>query len=228
MKLLLFDIDGVIVKLSKGQASKAHRNSFIEAVKKIYGIDHVLKVDHSGMTDKRIIIEELKLAGLDEKEIKSKLKECMNEMVNVFKNYDNPDLIPVDGIKNLLEKLNQNKDVLIGLLTGNVEGIAYEKMRILGLRDYFKVGGFGSNEHEKRSDLVFVAKEKAEKSGYTIDEIYVIGDTLKDIQAGKEANVKTIAVATGRYSVDELSKYNPDYLFENFKDSNKIIKAILK
>lgn len=227
MKLLLFDIDGTIVELQDGHGPKGHRYAIKVCIEKTYGTDsYAPKLTHSGLTDKQIIFHELKLRGLKDIEIKLKLKQCMNVMVDAFKNYDNSNLVAIEGIKELLEELSHKENVLIGLLTGNVEEIAYEKMKLLGLRDYFKVGSFGSDPHEKRSDLVDVAKEKAEKLGHKIDEIYVIGDTPRDIQAGKEANVKTIAVATGTSSKDELKKYNPDYLLEDFKNTEEFMKTI--
>lgn len=228
MKLLLFDIDGVIVELQDGHGPIGHRYAARKAIEDVYGIDYTPKLDHMGMTDKNIIYEELRLHGLSEEEITAKLQDCIKLMNDIFKNYDNSNLVAVDGIKELLEKLNQNKNVLIGLLTGNMEEIAYEKMIILGLRDYFKVGGFGSDKHEKRSDLVKVARGKAERLGYKIDDVFVIGDTPRDIQTGKEsdeANVKTVAVATGNTSMEELKKHNPDYLFEKL-EADSFVEAI--
>jgi phosphoglycolate phosphatase-like HAD superfamily hydrolase len=42
----------------------------------------------------------------------------------------------------------------------------------------------------------------------------------------KAAKVKTIAVAAGKFSADELSKYHPTYLFNDFSDTEVIIKTI--
>jgi phosphoglycolate phosphatase-like HAD superfamily hydrolase len=39
--------------------------------------------------------------------------------------------------------------------------------------------------------------------------------------------VKSISVATGGYSYDDLLKYEPDYVFNDFSDTQKVIDAIL-
>jgi len=128
MKLLLFDIDGIIVKeFPKGYLS-GHRTGLKDSIRKVYGIDYIPKIDHGGMTDKEIFFEELKLHGLSESEIKSKINEVMNEMIAVFIKHDNSDLALIEGIKEILEKLSKSENILIGLLTGNAEEIAYKKL----------------------------------------------------------------------------------------------------
>jgi phosphoglycolate phosphatase-like HAD superfamily hydrolase len=72
--------------------------------------------------------------------------------------------------------------------------------------------------------MVKIAIKRAKEKFNFKGEVFVIGDTPNDIIAGKEANVKTIVVATGVYSKKKLMKFNPDYVFENLEDTNKIIK----
>ena len=94
--------------------------------------------------------------------------------------------------------------------------------------DFFKVGAFGSDS-EIRSELVEKAiKDVEEKLKIRFDknDVFIVGDTPLDIECGKNAGVKTIAVATGPYKINELEKYNPDYLFKNFSNSTSIIKAV--
>jgi len=54
----------------------------------------------------------------------------------------------------------------------------------------------------------------------------IIGDSLRDIDCGKQLQALTIAVATGFNSEEELSKRKPDYLFKSLKEYRKVLEAI--
>ena len=54
----------------------------------------------------------------------------------------------------------------------------------------------------------------------------IVGDSLRDIEVGKEFQTLTIAVATGLHSAKELAARQPDFLFPNLKRYRKVLKAI--
>ncbi|GAG54784.1 unnamed protein product, partial [marine sediment metagenome] len=203
--------------------------AFSDAFKKIYNIDY--KIDWKsvqGMTDQEIIIQSLLKNGLRESIISEKMKDCINEMVDSFnKSINQSSIEPMDGVVDLLNELD-NKDVILGLVTGNLEPIARAKMRKVGLNDYFKIGGFG-NDDEERVNLIKIAIDRA-KRGFNFkfeNNVFLFGDTPQDIKAGKGAGIKTIGVATGIYSKEELENTNADFVFMNLKDKNKILGIIL-
>ncbi|MDE1825711.1 MAG: HAD hydrolase-like protein [Candidatus Micrarchaeota archaeon] len=63
-------------------------------------------------------------------------------------------------------------------------------------------------------ELVKKALSEASKRGFVPGLAYVVGDTLKDVECGRKAGIKTIAVATGKYSEDELFECNPNYVLK--------------
>ena len=97
----------------------------------------------------------------------------------------------------------------MGLVTGNIEAIAWHKMAAAGLRQYFSFGAFG-DESGRRADLPPLAVSRAGRS-FAVDRSYVIGDTPLDIDCGLACGMKTIAVATGRYSIEELRASQPSF-----------------
>lgn len=116
------------------------------------------------------------------------------------------------GIVNLLDGLSERSDVLVGLATGNVEPGARIKLERGNLNRYFSFGGYGSDA-ENRTQLVRRAAEMgaavaAVRWGRLPDpsEVFVIGDTPLDIQAGREAGFPTIGVATGVFTRFELAE----------------------
>jgi len=57
----------------------------------------------------------------------------------------------------------------------------------------------------------------ARKLGVSISECAVVSDSIVDIQAGKAAGIKTIAVLSGLFSRRELERWKPDFIIENVK-----------
>ncbi|MDO8503546.1 MAG: HAD family hydrolase [bacterium] len=222
-KLVLFDIDRTLLI---GDGSGHPR--FSKAFKEVYGVDTDINViDHHGMTDKQIIIEVLKKNGLDESIIKSKLESCADRTVDFFKeNIGSQKIILLDGVEELLERLLKD-GVFLGLVTGNLEPIARSKLEKVGISDYFKVGGFGSDDIN-RANLVKIAIKRAEENFNSKFDVFLVGDTPRDILAGKEAQVRTIGVATGIHSLEQLENSGADFVLEDLKDTNKIMGIILK
>lgn len=221
-KLVLFDIDRTLIG-----RSQCHHNAFSYAFKKVYNVDTDIKIiEYGGMTDPAIAIEVLKKVGLKEDLILSKLDECMDTIVDYFLKNVKKDTIPIlPGVKDLLELLNGN-GILLGLITGNLEPIAWGKLEKIHLDHYFKLGGFGS-DNINRTELVKIAVKKAEESFNFNGKTFVIGDTPRDIKAGFEAGAVTIGVATGTFLKNELVNYGADFVFDNLEHKNGILQIIL-
>lgn len=221
-KLVLFDVDRTLIG-----RSQCHHDAFSHAFKKVYGVEVDIRIiNYGGMTDPAIAIEVLKKIGLKENEIMPKLHGCMDAIVDYFQKNVKRDKIPIlPGVNELLELLEE-KRALLGLITGNLEPIAWGKLKSINIDHYFKLGGFGSDSIN-RTQLVKIAVNKAAHDFNFKGTTFVIGDTPRDIKAGFEADAKTIAVATGIYSVDELQNYNPNFVFENLENKDKILEVII-
>ncbi|MBI2128686.1 HAD hydrolase-like protein [Candidatus Woesearchaeota archaeon] len=223
-RLVLFDIDETLLDISRG-----HISAFSEAFKKVYGIETSINIiRHPGMTDQQIILEVLKKNGLDKSTIKSGLKECVKVMIDSFnKSIGNEKIVVLDGVYELLKGLNKN-NVLMGLVTGNLEPIARGKLKKVSLNHYFKVGGFGSDDMNRTNLVKLAIKRAGEDFGFKFnDNVFIFGDTPRDVKAGKEANIKTIGVTTGSYSKEQLEAAGADFILENLKDIDKILEIIL-
>lgn len=222
-KLVLFDIDKTLTKSSKG-----HREAFRNAFIKVYGVDTGIDIiNPDGMTDTQIIIDVMKKVGLGEQEVRSKLAECIQAMSEYFEGaVVNEEISTLEGVPSLLEELKR-QGVLMGLVTGNLEAIARGKLEKAGIDHYFEVGGFGSDNTD-RVELVRKAVKDAEtrfafpKEG----QVFLVGDTPKDIAAGKEAGVATIGVATGAFSKEQLSGAGANFAVENLNDKSRIFEIL--
>ncbi len=221
-KLVLFDIDGTLTASAIG-----HIEAHAIAYQKVFGIyGSIFMIDFDGKTDRRITKEVLAQLGIAEAEIEAKLPEhlqVMGEYYDSLKPYLKPKLLP--GVAELLEKLHNNSDVLLGNVTGNLERIAKDKLEVAGIAKYFDFGGFG-NESDERPELVKLAIERARERGFEGDDVYVIGDTPVDITAGNAAGAKTIGVATGSHSQEKLQTAGATTTLPNLDDSQAVEKAL--
>ena len=222
MKLLLFDIDGTILS-TNGAGSRAASRAF----ERMHGIkDAMEKVNAAGKTDPLIFGEvfrnELGRDNTPEEEaqVYGYYVEYLQEEIKTAE----IDVKP--GVRELLNNLSGREDILLGLGTGNIEKGARIKLGQAGLNGHFKFGGFGCDA-EHREEVIRRAIERAHEhktSEATFSETYVIGDTPLDIIHGRAAGARIVAVATGYYSIEELREHDPDYLYEDFGDTESVVR----
>lgn len=210
--LFLFDIDGTILRGS----TAVHRDAFAHAYQSVYGVQATLDgVVAAGRTDTWLLEQPLRREGVPEDEIRAGMPEAFAAMEAYVDQHlgDLRDRV-LPGVRKVLEDLDARGE-LLGLLTGNLRGIAMAKMRKAGLARYFDTGGFGE-ESAIRSDLVPVAVSKASaKAGTPISPArsVVIGDTPLDVEAGRVNGTRTVGVATGPYECRQLQDAGADLVF---------------
>lgn len=215
MKLLLFDIDGTLLKPI--QSSRRH----IEyALGELCGRSISTQgVSFSGRTDPQILEEILHLAGFGPEETEDLLPVAL-ERYTAHATYVSDEVESSDGVVELLEYLKPNKCVQLALLTGNVRVTAYRKLAAARLDDLFPFGAFGC-DHADRNKLPAIAATRAlEHCGRTFvkDDIVIIGDSVHDITCGQEIGALSVAVATGFTSYQDLKSAKPDVLLQDLTD----------
>jgi phosphoglycolate phosphatase len=109
------------------------------------------------------------------------------------------------------------RGALLGVATGNLEMIGWIKIEEAGLREWFRFGGF-SDQFSIRSELIGQAARKAREMAGKGASICVVGDTPRDIEAARANFLPVIAVATGKYSFDELLQHQPEVCASSLAD----------
>ena len=133
------------------------------------------------------------------------------------------------GAKDLLEALAREPGVQLGLETGNFREAAFIKLRRFGLDTFFEEGGFGG-DWMTRTEVVADAIARCQAiSGrvYNSGEIFLIGDSPSNVEAGKANGINTVAVATGRCDTETLQALGPTFVFEDLSDTEKVLEALL-
>ena len=227
LRLVLFDIDGTLLS-TNGIA----KHTFAEAVDQVFGMRTVAREhDFAGKTDQQIYTEVLTASGVEPDRIQEKKDEALNLFLDLLEQRITENDITVHpGVHKLLDTLTDETVTTIGLLTGNMIRGARIKLQPAKLDKYFNFGAFGSDALH-RQDLPGLAVERAyHRTGYVFreKEIVIVGDTPHDIACGRHLNVRTIAVATGKSSAEELARHDPDFVFEDLSDTDKVMQSILE
>jgi phosphoglycolate phosphatase len=221
--IVLFDIDKTLVA-----KSSAHIRAFCEAVGEVYGMDARLSViTHHGMTDQQIVREVLRAKNVPETAIDAGLDKCLRTMTDRFDEYNRSDTVELlPGVTQLLNELKQ-RGCFLGLVTGNLETIAWGKLTKAGIAQYFSFGGFGS-DHMDRRELASLAVQRC-NALYPASKgsaVVLFGDTPNDIIAAHSVGALAAGVATGYPSKEQLRAAGADIVFDNLSDTEAVIKAV--
>lgn len=223
-KIPLFDIDWTLLEGS----NTVHKAGFRRAFKVVYSLPSasVDEIEHHGMIDSQILMEIAKLHGVSDKEAKNKVNDAMTVVVDYFmKHVDEGKYQPMRGVVSLLKKL-KNLSIPLGLLTGNIEEIGWEKVRRAGIKDFFTFGAFGSIAL-KRVALIPIAKKRLGKilgQEIPLERFVIVGDSPLDIACGRDGGIPVIAVGTGHYKTHELT--NADLVVESLEEKDKLLKFL--
>ena len=222
-RLLLFDIDGTLIH-SGGAGIEALKH----ALKERFQIeDDLHDIEFAGMTDSGIVASILKKHSLPTtpENVTAFLDSYVHFLSNELPRRKGK-LLP--GVLELLEKLKTRKHVVLGLLTGNVSRGAQLKLDHYGVWHFFEFGAFADDHHDRNELGQFARARAKEKHGreFSAAEIDVIGDTPRDIACGKALGARTIAVATGTWSRENLARHQPDILIDDFSDVDRLINTL--
>lgn len=224
-RLLLWDVDGTLVS-----AGPAARDAFDLAVEAVIGrtaAEH--GVHMSGKTDPQIAMEILAALAIPESEARTYLPAVLEglelhlgEAVEAIRR----DGRVLPGVSEVLERLHAAPGIIQTVLTGNLAANASLKVGAFGLDRWLdlEVGAFGSDDHD-RTKLVPIAVGKIEaRDGYSFppQEIWVIGDTPRDLDCARTAGCNCLLVATGRYGHQELEGLGADALLPDLSDTVRV------
>lgn len=217
-EFILFDLIGTTVKDSTHGDSlviDCFRKSFEE-----FGIDvSVNEINiHRGKSKTDAIHELLAISRAEvqsEDEIYDKFIQLLNSRIQEFS--------PMDGAKEIFA-YSKKQGIKIGIGSGLPLRFVHTLINHLNWQ-HVDFDYIGSSEElgKGRPDpiMIFDAMEKLGlKNG---DTILKVGDTIVDIQEGKNAGVKTACVLTGTQKQNDLEKINPDYIFQTVAEIMSIV-----
>jgi len=226
VRLVLWDVDGTLV-----DTAGMGRDAFSEAFEAVVGRPPEEAVEMAGHTDHQIAMAMLEKAGVEERDLR--LPRMLDELAAALarkredirrRGHVKP------GAAEALAALARTDGVVQSLLTGNVEAGAAVKLAAFGLEGSLdlEVGGYGSDPHGARSDLVRIARART-SAKYGVEVLpgatVLVGDTPLDVRAAREAGARSVAVASGPYRARELRE--ADAVLEDLRDTEAVVAAVM-
>jgi phosphoglycolate phosphatase-like HAD superfamily hydrolase len=215
--LVLFDIDGTLVDTG-GAGARSWTWAF-EHFFDMPGVD-IGQYSSAGMTDPQVARSTF-TSAIGREPTGKELARLMRGYLSVLPDYvaESTGYRVLPGVEDLLGRLSE-RGILLGITTGALEAGAHAKLGRSRLNHHFLVGGYGSDA-EDRVELTRIAIRRGERLlGEPIpgDDIAVVGDTPLDITAAEGAQVVSVAVASGKYGLEELREHNPDHALASLED----------
>lgn len=209
MTVLFWDIDGTLI--TTGRAGMfAWNDSVLELTGREFDLRTELRT--AGLTDYQIAVHTFQALGLKpDAEVIDRLVRRYEELL--------PSSLPrkigyvLPNVREILEHLRERGDVRSYLLTGNTRGGARAKLTHYRLMEFFPDGAFAEDMAD-RSAIAMRALALARRAAPVADDrIFVVGDTPHDVACANAIGARTIAVATGGYSLEELQEHRPWRVF---------------
>ena len=218
MKLLLWDIDGTLVNVRRLGARALN-----EALHELYGKDSSIRArSMAGKTDLQILDEFLSQNAIPCRDLKAECRKVvplyLRRLKTSLKGNTDPFLYP--NTRELLARYSRSSGIVHGLLTGNFKPTARAKLEHFSLWRFFRIGAFGETS-TVRADLAPAAlADFTKKTGKkpAREDVFVIGDTPNDVLTARTHNLRSIAVATGNFSVDELRTAGAEFVLKDLTE----------
>lgn len=225
MKLILFDIDGTILF-----AHHVGREAVEAAFARVFGRNiSSRRVPFHGKTDWQILLE-----IIDAEDLHPEMGvRTLNELVvaytdEMYARLNSNRITVLPGVRELIERLHRHPDVQLALLTGNLEALAYLKLKLIGMAHYFPFGAFGSDSVD-RYELPAIAVQRARHlTGRDFEgkDVVIVGDTEHDVLCGKSIDVLSVAVATGNYTREDFHPHEPDIVLDDLSDTDEFLNVL--
>ena len=202
----LFDIDGTLML----SPDRTHRYALHRALLDVYGVETTIDgIPYHGKTDPGILRAALERLNIPKVLIDQKMPAALDvvrrdaaEKADRFR----PNVLP--GIRDLVTLLKESGK-LLGICSGNLEAVAWLKLKAAGLSDYFELGCF-ADKYELRVDVFRNGMQEVANRLGTAAKVCFIGDTPEDVRAAQGAGGRIIAVGTGIFTVEDLAAHGPD------------------
>jgi phosphoglycolate phosphatase-like HAD superfamily hydrolase len=222
--LALFDIDGTLLVAGDPDHLPCLEEALSEVFRRTVTLDGV---PLGGNQERAIAREAAERAGVPAEEVDAGLDLVMAGLGRRFLERVGDRrhrLLP--GVPTSVQAL-RTAGWDVGVLSGGAAVVSRAKLAAAGIEDLFPYGAFG-DAHERRDALVSLA-EAAWRVHHGVDgrpgATVLVGDTPRDVAAARAAGCGVVAVATGRFGVDELAACGADAVLDDLSHPEALVAA---
>ena len=199
-EMFIFDLDGTLTNPELGFVNS------INYALKAHGLPLQTMENMAQYIGPPLDQTALKLADGDE-QLAKKLMVGYRENYTLTGYQEN---LVYDGIAETLQKLYDMPNIRLGVCTSKREDFAVRILKMHGLFDFFEfVSGANDGTSKSQQLETLLADGKAPKNSI------MIGDRLYDMRAAQNNKLDKAGVLWGFGSRDELSEYNPQFIFDH-------------
>jgi HAD superfamily hydrolase (TIGR01549 family) len=204
-RAILFDLDGTIVD-SKGAYREALRFAFAELGRETFDVRTVTEMPRR--FEQNMPIEDL-LMGLDAKAFREiYLRAYYRATASHTK--------PFPNVAVALETLSEKAKLALTTRRHVPKKEIVEQLEKFGLAKHFQhiITAQDTLSPKPSPEALLNCSRRLDVE---ICDCLVVGDSVVDMRAGKNAGAKTVAVLSGIFSRDELERENPDLILESVR-----------
>jgi phosphoglycolate phosphatase len=229
-QLVLWNIDLTLVDVAR-----VTRAAYAEAFAKVVGRPLVHLPQLAGRTQPEAFFDALAINDADMSEASEKLLEPFSTELARSMRARRDDLTTqgqlMPGAADALKAAHNVPDSVQSVLTGTSRANALLKLTAFSLEGYLdlEVGGYGDEVFPKGTLLSVVRDRASQKYQAVFDETntFYIGDSPRDVAAAKTGGARSIAVASGRSTVAELTDAGPDEVLTDLSDPTALLRLLI-
>ncbi len=220
-RLALFDIDGTLM-ITRGAGSRC----ILRACQQVFDSNFQWGPITVGTLDPQIFADLCKHNRIaDWQAHHDAYQRAYFDALTDELNQRREDVTLMPGITELLDELTRRDDIRTGIVTGNYRRAVDIKLNAAGI----DTGCFDiiacAEDGPDRPALVRFAMDQTQTNHP--DRVTVIGDTPRDIECAHANGCRCLAVATGRYDVDQLNAAGADRVLEDLADRDRVMDIFL-
>ena len=220
--LIFWDIDGTLMHCGS-DGKKALNATFLD----LFGVTDAFGAAPIGASMDSVLISSIMESfGIAQGELERIHEYYQKALTRILSEDKKKQILP--GVVTLLETIDREPFFRNALLTSNLKIGALAKLRSVGLHGYFEVGGFGDEPGEKWDAAERCIETARKKYGtvFSREQIFLIGDSSYDVSCARKLGIRSIAVATGWMSREELLASRPDHFFEDLAETEQVLDAL--
>jgi len=157
----------------------------------------------------------------------------MERLVDSYKSNYRASIVSDEGREGLfpgalaaLERLRLWPDTQLGIATGKGLNGVHRILGLHGLADLFVT--LQTPDHNPSKPHPGMMHRAMSETGIPAEQTVMVGDTTFDIEMGKAAGAKAIAVSWGYHEVDELLEAGADIVIDRYEDLDGAIRTVLE
>ncbi len=206
VKGIILDLDGTLVD-SRQAYLEAARIAFSAVGQQTVSIKMVIEIPRR--FEQGIPLDDL-LPGVDVKKFRRIYLKSFYQAVAVMAK-------PLPDIANSLKKLSEKAKLALTTRRKVPNKVVIEQLKEFGLERYFQAVVTACDKFSPKPSPDALI-ECSRKLGVKTSECAVVGDSIVDLEAGRRAGAKTVAVLSGIFSCYELKKEKPDLILASVRE----------